>query len=117
MGAAVISLVSGGSRGLGLAIVESLLARGDRVATFSRSGSDALVGLAAGHADRLHVEQLDAAAVIFKNLGHDGQAETRAFCAGRHIGLQQALAVLGGVAQCLHPLLEGLRDPWRAGGG
>ena len=61
MGAAVISLVSGGSRGLGLAIVESLLARGDRVATFSRSGSDALVGLAAGHADRLHVEQLDAA--------------------------------------------------------
>lgn len=61
MGAVVISLVSGGSRGLGLAIVESLLARGDRVATFSRSGSDALVALAAGHADRLHVEQLDAA--------------------------------------------------------
>jgi NAD(P)-dependent dehydrogenase (short-subunit alcohol dehydrogenase family) len=30
-----VSLISGGSRGLGLAIVEALLARGDRVATGS----------------------------------------------------------------------------------
>ena len=56
-----VSLISGGSRGLGLAIVESLLARGDRVATFSRSGSPALSALAAAHPDQLHVDQLDAA--------------------------------------------------------
>jgi 3-oxoacyl-[acyl-carrier protein] reductase len=64
---AAVSLVSGGSRGLGLAIVEGLLARGDRVATFSRSGSPALAALAAAHPDRLHTESLDgsdSAAVI-----------------------------------------------------
>ncbi len=55
------SLVSGGSRGLGLAVVERLLERGDAVATFSRSGSEALSALAAKHPDRLHAEQLDAA--------------------------------------------------------
>lgn len=55
----LISLVSGGSRGLGLAIVERLLARGDRVATFSRSGSPALAAIATAHPDRLHVETLD----------------------------------------------------------
>lgn len=61
------SLVSGGSRGLGLAIVERLLARGDRVATFSRTGSPALDALVAAHPDRLHAERLDgsdSAAVI-----------------------------------------------------
>ena len=41
--------------------MESLLARGDRVATFSRSGSPALSALAAAHPDQLHVDQLDAA--------------------------------------------------------
>ena len=56
-----VSLISGGSRGLGLAIVESLLARGDRVATFSRSGSPALSALVAAHPDQLHIDQLDAA--------------------------------------------------------
>jgi 3-oxoacyl-[acyl-carrier protein] reductase len=55
------SLVSGGSRGLGLAVVERLLERGDRVATFSRSGSDCLAKLAARHPGRLHAEMLDAA--------------------------------------------------------
>lgn len=63
----MISLVSGGSRGLGLAIVERLLARGDRVATFSRSGSPALAALVATHADRLLVGSIDgcdSAAVI-----------------------------------------------------
>jgi 3-oxoacyl-[acyl-carrier protein] reductase len=44
---------------LGLAIVERLLARGDRVATFSRSGSPTLAAIAAAHPDRLHVETLD----------------------------------------------------------
>jgi 3-oxoacyl-[acyl-carrier protein] reductase len=55
------SLVSGGSRGLGLAVVERLLARGDSVATFSRSGSEALAALAAKHPGRLLTESLDAA--------------------------------------------------------
>lgn len=58
---AATCIVSGGSRGLGLATVERLLARGDRVATFSRSGSPALDALAASHAERLHVERCDGA--------------------------------------------------------
>ena len=55
------SLVSGGSRGLGLAVVERLLERGDRVATFSRSGCESLAKLVARHPGRLHAETLDAA--------------------------------------------------------
>jgi 3-oxoacyl-[acyl-carrier protein] reductase len=55
------TIISGGSRGLGLAVVERLLDRGDCVATFSRSGSAALAALAAIHSDRLHAEQIDAA--------------------------------------------------------
>ncbi len=56
-----VSVVSGGSRGLGLAIVEHLLCRGDRVATFSRSGSAELDALAAAHPDQLLTARLDAA--------------------------------------------------------
>lgn len=55
------TIVSGGSRGLGLATVEMLLARGDRVATFSRSGSTEIDALAAAHPGRLLHERLDAA--------------------------------------------------------
>jgi 3-oxoacyl-[acyl-carrier protein] reductase len=55
------TIISGGSRGLGLAVVERLLERGDCVATFSRSGSAAIESLAAIHPDRLHTERLDAA--------------------------------------------------------
>jgi len=55
------TIISGGSRGLGLAVVERLLERGDCVATFSRSGSTALAALSAKHSDRLYVEQIDAA--------------------------------------------------------
>jgi 3-oxoacyl-[acyl-carrier protein] reductase len=58
---APVSIVSGGSRGLGLAIVEALLARGDSVATFSRSGSPALEALAAVYAARVHIARVDAA--------------------------------------------------------
>lgn len=57
----IVSIVSGGSRGLGFAIVEALLARGDSVATFSRSGSPALDALAAAHPSRVHAVQVDAA--------------------------------------------------------
>lgn len=55
------SLISGGSRGLGLATVERLLARGDHVATFSRSSSAELAALAAKHPDRLLTATFDAA--------------------------------------------------------
>lgn len=52
-------IVSGGSRGLGLRIVERILARGGNVATFSRSGSPRLAALAAATPSRLHVEECD----------------------------------------------------------
>ncbi len=55
------TVVSGGSRGLGLAVAERLLARGDRVATFSRSGSVALADLESRYPGRVHQELLDAA--------------------------------------------------------
>ena len=59
MPTAPLTLISGGSRGLGLALVEHLLARGDAVATFSRSGSAALSALAKAHPGRLVAEPLD----------------------------------------------------------
>ena len=59
MPSAPLTLISGGSRGLGLALVEHLLARGDAVATFSRSGSAALSALAKAHPGRLVAEPLD----------------------------------------------------------
>ena len=59
MSTAPLTLISGGSRGLGLALVEHLLARGDAVATFSRSGSAALSALAKAHPGRLVTEPLD----------------------------------------------------------
>jgi 3-oxoacyl-[acyl-carrier protein] reductase len=59
-------LVSGGSRGLGLAIVEDCLVHGWRVVTFSRSGSPRMAELTAEYAERfLHLQadqaDLDAA--------------------------------------------------------
>jgi 3-oxoacyl-[acyl-carrier protein] reductase len=52
-------LVSGGSRGLGLAIVGSLLDRGHRVATFSRRPGEALERLKEKHGERLAVLEGD----------------------------------------------------------
>jgi len=80
----VTSIISGGSRGLGLAVVERLLERGDRVATFSRSGSVALDALVASHPDRLHAEQVDAS---------DSEA-VRAF-------VGRVATQLGGVDHCI----------------
>lgn len=45
-------IVTGGSRGLGAAMIESLLADGYRVSTCSRSKSDTIERLAAAHSDR-----------------------------------------------------------------
>lgn len=55
------TIISGGSRGLGLAVASRLLERGDRIATFSRSGSVALDGLASRHPGRVHHERFDTA--------------------------------------------------------
>lgn len=46
-------IVTGGSRGLGLGLIEALLADGHRVSTCSRTDSDALAALRVTHADRL----------------------------------------------------------------
>ena len=53
-------VVSGGSRGLGLEIVEHLLQRGANVATFARSDTEATRELAVKHGERFHFEALDA---------------------------------------------------------
>ena len=81
---AATCIVSGGSRGLGLATVERLLFRGDRVATFSRTGGPDLDALAAAHPERLHAERLD---------GADAEA-VRGFVA-------RAAARFGGVDHCI----------------
>jgi 3-oxoacyl-[acyl-carrier protein] reductase len=63
---ASVVLVSGGSRGLGLAIVEDLLARGLKVATFARGVTPALTDLVAkyeGAALAASVDAADSAAV------------------------------------------------------
>ncbi len=56
-----IVLVSGGSRGLGLAIVSSLLAQGRKVATFSRQSGAGLDDLRRKHGERLVLHHGDMA--------------------------------------------------------
>jgi len=55
-----VVLVSGGTRGLGLAIVTDLLVAGARVATFARSLTPEIEALAAEHGDALFAEAIDA---------------------------------------------------------
>ncbi len=55
-----VVVVSGGSRGLGLAIVNSILANGAKVATFARTVTPELTALAEEHPDRVHVASVDA---------------------------------------------------------
>ncbi len=54
-----VVVVSGGARGLGLGIVGHFLARGHKVATFSRSTTDAVRELARTHPDSFHFEEVD----------------------------------------------------------
>lgn len=58
-----VVIVSGGSRGLGLALVRAFLSSGRRVATFSRSATPELQDLAeqAQQRDRFHWNQADGA--------------------------------------------------------
>ncbi len=60
IGAATVVVVSGGSRGLGLAIVRDILASGASVAAFARTLTPELEALASAHADRVHVASVDA---------------------------------------------------------
>jgi 3-oxoacyl-[acyl-carrier protein] reductase len=55
------SIISGGSRGLGLAIVERLLRRGDRVATFARHRTAAIAELEGAFPGALLFAACDAA--------------------------------------------------------
>lgn len=59
IGPASVVVVSGGSRGLGLAIVEDILASGAKVAAFARTVTPELEQLAAEHPDRVHAASLD----------------------------------------------------------
>ncbi|MBM0261129.1 SDR family NAD(P)-dependent oxidoreductase [Micromonospora sp. 4G55] len=54
-----VVIVSGGSRGLGLAVVTDLLDAGVRVAAFARTVTPELAKLAAEHPDRVHVGAVD----------------------------------------------------------
>jgi len=56
-----VALVSGGSRGLGLAIVMALIDRGYRAATFSRRPTKEIAALAERAADRLFFVEADLA--------------------------------------------------------
>lgn len=57
--AATHVLVSGGSRGLGLAFVENVLANGAKVTAFARTVTPELEALATEHPDRVHVAAAD----------------------------------------------------------
>ncbi|MBW9209507.1 SDR family NAD(P)-dependent oxidoreductase [Mumia sp. zg.B21] len=54
-----VVLVSGASRGLGLAMVEGLLAEGVKVAAFARTVTPELEALAEKHPDVVHVDSVD----------------------------------------------------------
>lgn len=59
IGPATTVLVSGGSRGLGLALVNDLVDRGVRVAAFARTVSPELEKVAVGNPDRVHIDAVD----------------------------------------------------------
>ncbi len=64
-----IALVSGGSKGLGLAVVRCLLARGDSVATFARKSNPEMEELQAEHPNRFSFVEADIAEFArFRNL-------------------------------------------------
>lgn len=56
-----VIVLSGGSRGLGQAIAESLLADGHRVATFSRQRTDFVDQMASAYPDTFSFQPIDAA--------------------------------------------------------
>lgn len=60
IGPATVVVVSGGSRGLGLAIVSSILDQGARVAAFARTITPELQALADAHPDAVYAASVDA---------------------------------------------------------
>ena len=76
IGPATVVVVSGGSRGLGLAIVEDILARGAKVAAFARTVTPELAALAAAAPDRVVAAPIDVTDVTAVN-AFLKEAETR----------------------------------------
>ena len=67
-----VVLISGGSRGLGLALVDLFLDRGWRVATFSRTSTDAVEARQKDNTGRFHWQAADGAdAVALKSVARD----------------------------------------------
>ncbi|HEY4057770.1 MAG TPA: SDR family oxidoreductase [Kofleriaceae bacterium] len=96
---APVVLVSGGSRGLGLGIIESLLADGVRIATFSRTETDAIRARSASDPERYLWRQID---------GTDFTA-VRAFVrdAEKHFGRLDVLINNAGIAvEGVLPLMQ-----------
>lgn len=60
IGPASVVLVSGGSRGLGLTIVHTVLDRGAKMAAFARTVTPEMTALAEQHPDRVFVGSVDA---------------------------------------------------------
>jgi 3-oxoacyl-[acyl-carrier protein] reductase len=59
IGPSSVVVVSGGSRGLGLAIVDDILAQGAKVAAFARSVTPELAERAQTHPDSVHIGAVD----------------------------------------------------------
>jgi 3-oxoacyl-[acyl-carrier protein] reductase len=60
IGPVTCAIVSGGSRGLGLTIVKSILAQGAKVAAFARTITPELQAVADEHPDRVYIASVDA---------------------------------------------------------
>jgi 3-oxoacyl-[acyl-carrier protein] reductase len=58
-GTSRVVLISGGSRGLGAALVEAFLAQGDRVASFARGESEAVAGWRQSYPEQFLFDSLD----------------------------------------------------------
>lgn len=84
------AIVSGGARGLGLGIVEHLLAGGHKVASFSRRSTDAARALQQRHPDSFYFEELD--------LVQDGSCKRFVRAAGERFGPASLLINNAGVA-------------------
>lgn len=103
--AATCVLVSGGSRGLGLALVTDALAQGARVATFARTVTPELAELVDKHPDDVHVGAVD--------MTHSAAVTTFVHAAAAHLGPIDALvnnAAIGQDSLHVHTSPERIAD-------
>ncbi|MBN2799014.1 MAG: SDR family oxidoreductase [Deltaproteobacteria bacterium] len=87
----LVVMVSGGSKGLGLALVRHLLGQGHKIATFARSPGEALDALVREVGDRLYVGQVD--------IEDDAAVQTFVRDTVRHFGHLDALVNNAGLAR------------------